>query len=50
LLSNCQLPDLFAEAWNRCSSAFVNCSEITSMNRDIKNSEVLSIIDVENSS
>jgi len=39
LFSNCQLPDLFAEAWNLCSSVIVNCSDITSI---YKNSEVLS--------
>ena len=42
----CQLPDLFAEAWNLCSSVIVNCSDITSMNCDIKISDVLSILDV----
>ena len=50
LLSNCQLPDLFVEAWNLCSSVILNCCDITSMNCDIKNSEVLSILDVKTSS
>jgi len=50
LFSNCQLPNLFVEAWNLCSSVIVNGCDITSMNCDIRNSEVLSIIDVENSS
>ena len=48
--SQYQLPDLFLEAWNLCSNVIVNCCDITSMNCDIKNSEVLSILDVENSS
>ena len=50
MFSNCQLPDLFVEAWNLCSSVTANCCDITSMNCDIKNSEVLSILDVEKSS
>jgi len=39
---NCELADLFVEAWNLCSSVIVNCC-------DIINSEVLRILDVENS-
>ena len=35
----CQLPDLFVEAWNFCSSVTVNCCKIMSMNCDIKNSD-----------
>jgi len=50
LLSNYQLPDLFLEALNLSSSVIVNCRDITSMNCDIKNSEVLRTLDVENSS
>jgi len=46
----CQQPDLFVEASNICSNVIVNCCDITNMNCDIKNSEVLSIVDVENSS
>jgi len=38
-----ELRDLFAEAWNLCSSVIVN-------RFGIKNSELLSILDVENSS
>ena len=38
-----ELPDLFVEAWNLCYSVTVNCF-------DIRNSEVLSILDVEDSS
>jgi len=49
LFSN-QLLDLFVEAWNLCSNVIVNCSDVTSINCDINNSEVLSILDVENSS
>ena len=42
----CQLPDLFAEAWNLCFSVIINCCDITSMNCDIKNADGLSILDV----
>jgi len=42
----CQLSDQFVEAWNLCSSVIVNCSDITSMNCDIKISDVFSILDV----
>jgi len=50
IVLHCQLPDLFVKAWNLCYSVTVNCCDITSMNCDIKNSGVLSILDVENSS
>jgi len=47
IVLNCQLPDLFVEAWKYlCSSVIVNCADITSMNCDIKISEVSSILDV----
>jgi len=46
----CQLPDLFVEAWNLSCGVIVNCCDIKSMNCDIKNSEISSILDVENSS
>jgi len=39
---------MFVEAWNLCSNVIVNCCDITIMNCDVKNSEVLSFIDVEN--
>ena len=48
LFYNCQLPDLFVETWNICSSVITNSCDITIMNCDIKTSEVLSILDVEN--
>ena len=48
--NNCQLPDLFVEAWNLASSVIVKCCDTTNMNCDIKNLEVLNILDVENSS
>jgi len=46
-------PDLFGEAWNVRFTVIVNTQElfdIMSMNCDIKNSEVLNILEVENSS
>ena len=49
---DCQLSDLFREAWNLRTTIIVygKCCDIMSMNCDIKNSEVLNILDVENSS
>ena len=41
---------MFVEAWNIYPSVTLNWYDKTSMNCDIKNSEVLSIIDVKNSS
>ena len=43
VLYYCALSDLFVEAWNLCASVIVNCF-------DIRNSEVLSILDIDNSS